>query len=281
MRKILLAFFLFQTIGFAIPICRVGEIRDVKFAEKLTDEKIRNDKIYKSYILVDDKTDQILIEDNINVSYPIASITKLMTVMVFLDNIDKNTDLEKKIKIKKQIANLPYGVRLKENAMYSLIDLIYYTLMMSSNSSAKALADSVSKDFVLLMNKKAKSLGLENTSFCTAHGLPPKYTKTCLDVSSAYDVYKMTKYAIENYPLIAKITSTKYKNVGGINLINSNELLRTNNNIKGVKTGYHNLAGYNISILFDDGENKMYQVILGSDTEKNRKKISEIIFENR
>lgn len=277
MKKNILIFLLFQTLTFSVPFCRVGEIKDNNYSEELSYKKIEDNKIYKSYILVDGITNEILIEDDIDFPYPIASLTKLMTAMVVLDN---NSDIDKKIKISFRDANFPYGVRIKANNEYSIRDLLYFMLMMSSNSSAEALANSVSKDFIDLMNKKAEYLGLKNTSFCTAHGLPPKYTNTCIDLSSASDVYKMTKYALENYPIISEITSTKYKKIDGINLINSNELLRTNDKVKGVKTGFHDIAGYNISILFENNGVKLYEVILGSNSDENRKLISEMVLKN-
>lgn len=269
-KKLTLILFMVSLLSFSGLECKLDDKDKITYSKDLSYLKIKNEKIYKSYLLVRDDG-EVLIEDNSDEALPLASLTKIMTAMVVLDNIK---DLNEEITINKEEANIPYGVRLKEGKKYKVIDLMYFMLMMSSNSSAQALANSVSNNFIGLMNKKAQEIGANSASYCSANGLPPSYTHSCLDIASAKDVYKISKYALENYPLIAKITSTKYKTINNINLINSNELLRTNKYIKGIKTGYHKIAGYNISILYDNNKNRLYEIILGSDTENNRKLIS-------
>ncbi|WP_156285828.1 D-alanyl-D-alanine carboxypeptidase family protein [Oceanivirga salmonicida] len=270
MKKYIIISLLFSFISFSSLECKVDEINNENYTEELSYLKIKDEKIYKSYLLADDKG-EILIQDNIYDVLPIASLTKIMTAMVVLDNIE---NLNEKVKVDKYESKIPYGVRLKENSKYTIYELLNFMLIKSSNSSAQVLADSVSNDFPELMNKKAQEIGATSAHFCTPHGLPPKYTNTCVDEASASDIYLISKYAIENYPLIAEITSTKHKNIANKNLENTNDLLGDYPGIVGIKTGFHNLAGYNISILYENNDKKLYEVILGSDSSEYRSLIS-------
>ncbi len=266
---------LLPLITFSSLKCNVDNIQNNEFSEGLSYLKIANDEIYKSYLLVNDNGD-ILIDDNSNAVLPLASITKLMTAMVVLDNIkDTNTVF----RVNKKESKIPYGLKLKNNSSYTVYELLHFMLINSSNSSAQVLADNVSDNFISLMNKKADVIGANTASYCTPHGLPPKYTNTCLDIASAKDVYKISKYAIDNYPLIAQITSTKYKRIANKNLENTNDLLGLYPGILGIKTGFHDQARYNISILYENNGRKLFEVILGSDSSENRSLISTTVLD--
>lgn len=231
--------------------------------------KIENDKIYKSYLLARDN--EILISDNIDDIRPLASLTKIMTAMVVLDNVK---DLNEKITITSKQSNIPYGAKLKKSEVYTVYELLKLMLIKSTNSAAQALADHVSDNFVDLMNDKARKLNISGINYCTVHGLPPSYTNTCLDMGSAKALYEISKYAIENYKIIAEIVKIKNDKIKKHNIVNTNDLLEEIYGIKGLKTGYHKLAGYNISIYYEDGDTKLYEIILGSDSAKNRSKIT-------
>lgn len=231
--------------------------------------KIENDKIYNSYLLA--KDNEILISDNIDEIRPLASLTKIMTAMVVLDNV-KN--LNEKVTISSKEANIPYGARLKTSEVYTVYELLKLMLIKSTNSAAMALADHVSDNFVELMNEKARKLNISDINYCTVHGLPPSYTNTCLDMGSAKAVYEISKYAIENYEIIAEIARIKNDKIKRHNIVNTNDLLEKVYGIKGLKTGYHKLAGYNISIYYEDEDTRLYEIILGSDSAKNRSKIT-------
>lgn len=273
-KKKYLAILLLPTISFTSLLCNFGEKNIKKYNYDIAKLKIKNNEIYKSYILADENN--IYIKDNENEILAIASITKLMTAMIVLDNVN---DINNEIVISKYASKVPYGTKIKEKEKYTVEELLKLMLISSTNAASQALSEYVSNDFINLMNEKAKQIGTTTARYCTAHGLPPKYTNTCMDEASAYDIYLITKYAIENYPKIREIVSISEDIIANKRIKNTNELLTKIEGIKGAKTGFHNKAGYNISIFYEKNGKKIYEVILGSDSSDNRSKITKEIIE--
>lgn len=240
-------------------------------ANQIKKLKLDNANIYKAYLLADNQG-HVLYKDESEKVLPIASLTKLMTAMVVLDH-EKN--LNKYITVTKDIAKIPFGAHLKVGEKYTIKQLLYIMLVRSTNSAAKLLANTVSKsNFENLMNAKAKSIGARTARFCTPNGLPPRYTGKCMDVASARDIYKISRYAINYYPVIRQIVSTEDIKIKKLNLKNTNTLLGLSRNIVGIKTGYHNEAEFNISVLYSIKGKKYYEIILGSDSPVDREKLS-------
>ncbi len=202
---------------------------------------------------------------NMEVRRPIASLTKLMTAVVVLENYN----LSDVIKISKnniEREGLQGDLRLSEEI--SVRSLLAIMLIDSSNDAASALADK-RIDFTLLMNKKAENLGLKNTHFVNADGLDED-----LNYSSALDIAKIFNYLINTHPEILDILKIKYmvvySNDGKIEhrLKNTNELLGRISEVVAGKTGYTDKAGGSLILLisgldFGSKEN-VITVILGS-----------------
>lgn len=138
--------------------------------------------------------------------------------------------------------NEVYGASLylKENEKISLRNLLYGLLLRSGNDAAVVIANNVSKnesEFVKLMNKKAKELNMKNTKFSNPHGLDNKNE----NISTAYDLALLTKYAMKN-KTYKKITKTKKRtfktNLNNYEIFNKNSLLITYKPCNGGKTGY-------------------------------------------
>lgn len=267
--KILVLFIIFSFNSFSSLKCNIEDKVYNKYSSKLSYLKIENNDLYRAYLLVNN--DEILIEDNKDKVLPLASVTKIMTAMVVLDNV-KN--LDEIVPISKKTLSVPYGTKLDSKINYTVKDLLYIMLISSTNAAAEALKEYVSSDFISLMNEKAKQIGANTATYCTSHGLPPRYTNSCMDSASAYDVYKISKYAIENYELIREIVSTDKINIKGHNLKNTNELLTKIDGVKGLKTGFHNDSMYNIVIYYNKNNDNIFEVILGSDSTKNRTMIT-------
>lgn len=202
----------------------------------------------ESYLLYDAERDLILYSKNIEKKMFIASLTKLMTAMVVLDNAAPEEIAfvsQNAVKTEGEMGNLVVGEKI------SVGNLLRALLIESSNDAAAALAEYIENKtaenggerlkFVELMNEKAAELGLKNTRFTTPSGLNGNY-------STALDLVRLTKAAF-NYPLLWKITKLKsadvYSDDGKINhhLTNSNKLLAEFQNILGGKTGYTEEAG--------------------------------------
>ncbi len=197
-------------------------------------------------IIVESTKDKILYQKNINQVRPIASLTKLMTALIILENLD----LEEIVAIsQKAIAAYGDSGNLTVNEKISVRNLLYPLLMESSNDAAIALAEALEnsqksdlggdKDltFLELMNKKAEELGLTKTHFVEPSGYQAG------NLSTALDLAELVKYTL-NRPFLWQILGTAAidlpptDNSPGHHLINTNQLLSRWPNIIGGKTGY-------------------------------------------
>ncbi|KPJ56724.1 hypothetical protein AMJ49_04175 [Parcubacteria bacterium DG_74_2] len=204
----------------------------------------------------------------------IASLTKLMTASVSLDIYE----LEQKIEISKTaVAQAEERGELKPGDILAIKDLLYIVLVESSNDAAQALAEGKDKnEFMVLMNKKAESLKMENTYFSNPSGLDPKNKETP-NLSTAKDLSRLVKYLIFNQPQILEITralsyEVRQENsfhhfIGG----NINILLQEIPEIIGGKTGYTEKAGGCITIVLEaPNQGYIINVILGSESSQSR-----------
>ena len=144
-----------------------------------------------SEILLEMNSGRIIYENNAKERKLIASITKIMTAIITIEN----AGLEEKVKVGKEILKM-YGtnIYLQEGEIITIEDLLYGLILRSGNDAAIVLATYIGgteEKFVDLMNKKAKELGMENTTFQNSHGLDD-YTE---NYSSAYDMALLSSYA--------------------------------------------------------------------------------------
>ncbi len=197
-----------------------------------------------SAIVSDKQSGEVLFEKNADFARPIASLTKLMTALVFLDN---NPGWDKVIQL--QSEDMTYGAKLFASAGETLTvkDLFYTMLIGSANNAARALARSTGlpeAEFVNGMNKKAESLDMNDTKF---------YEPTGLDVrnkSTARDLIKLTDKALSIFSISQITTSRSYNfniiNTGRYHHIENTNLLVHGSDLYliGGKTGYLDEAGY-------------------------------------
>jgi len=210
--------------------------------------------------------DEVIYGKDIDTVRPIASITKLMTVMVV---IDSGLDLDEKITVTKDDRDLVQltGSRLEYGARLSRREMILIAIMASENRAATALGRNYPGGmtaFVEAMNKKAKSLGMSNSHFSGPAGL---------DVgnrSTARDLARMIK-AAEGYDLIRQASTTTrievrpYPKRGPLVYANTNRLLKNDTwNISLSKTGYINESGRCLVMRAEIGGEQVYIVLLNS-----------------
>ncbi|MEK6714643.1 MAG: D-alanyl-D-alanine carboxypeptidase family protein [Candidatus Omnitrophota bacterium] len=193
----------------------------------------------KSAVVVDARTNKILYAKNINLHIPPASCAKIMTALLVLEKIE----LDKLITVSKRAASIePSKAGLRWGSQYRSADLLAACLMSSANDASIALAEEIcgsESEFVKLMNEKAKKIGMENTRFANATGLPSKKIE---QYSTVYDLARMMRYAL-NKPQIVELMNKKEKFISGsdgrkIYLRNHNKMLwKKPKSIIG-KTGY-------------------------------------------
>lgn len=202
-----------------------------------------------AWILVDEESGEQLAGKNVSEELPIASTTKIMTALVVFE---EGVSLDEEVTVSAEAAKYarpPYSnVGLRQGDTLTVRELLKAAMLESGNDAAYALADYVGrgsvKRFVKMMNRQAKEMGLEDTSFENPVGLddPDHY-------SSASDLAKMARAAL-SHPALRKLVDTPSAVIdtdgaGGreISLQNTNELLASYPSATGVKTGTTPAAG--------------------------------------
>ena len=209
---------------------------------------------------------QVLHQADARKRLPIASITKLMTVLVATEHArlsDVVTVSARAASVEGSTVNLRPGERI------SVRDLVYAALIQSANDAANALADFVSaktgKSFVGLMNGRARELGLGDTSFVRPDGLDAPG-----QLSSARDVTKLARAAMR-IPLLRRIVSRRSATIaGGRTLHTWNDLLGSFPGLIGVKTGHTSAAGWSQVAAARRRTITVYATLLGSPSRSRR-----------
>lgn len=210
-----------------------------------------------------------LYKKNENESLPIASLTKLMSALIILED-PENFNLSKAIIISENAAgqgDTPNYGNLKSGEKYTIEKLLNLTLIYSSNDAVFALAEINGEDnFVSEMNEKAKEIGLKETNFVNPHGLD----NATLNLSSASDLAILAEYILKNKPLVFEISSKSYSADSIENGI-SKLILKEGQKIIGGKTGYTKIAKGCMLFVFQNENNSTFvNVILGTETEEGR-----------
>ncbi len=277
-----------------VPLKQIEGQNTSKKNKIIIKEPIRIDKqnqevqsMAQAGIVIDLKTEKILWQKNFQEKKNIASLTKLVSTLVFLET---NPDWEKKIKIIKQdeIGGARLNVNFREEI--TIKDLFYSGLIGSKNNAFLALVRSTSfskKEFVEKMNNKVQKIGLKNTHFVDPTGLNSN------NLSTAYEMAQLAKIAFENSEIKKILIIDKYtfwtfseqKKLREIIVKNTNELLESSLKIKAGKTGFSNEAGSCLVIQTENQKgDEIIAVLLGNKTKeinfKEMEKLIEWIFTN-
>ena len=238
-------------------------------------------KKVKSGILLDADTRRVLWSKNSKQAVPIASMTKMMTVLLISEDI-KNGKIspKKQIKVSRKAAAIGGSdVWLDPRETFPLNELLKAVVIKSANDAAYLVAENAGggdvKKFVKRMNAKAGELGLKSASFSNPHGLPERNRKD--NVCSSEDMLVIAEELLK-YPEIMKLTSTKVaylpRKVGKIKktmLLNTNKLIRNGcPGVDGMKTGYTNKAGSCITVTCSRNGKRLILVLAGCKGSKLR-----------
>lgn len=196
-----------------------------------------------AYIVMDSDNQRVLEGNNIHSSHLIASISKIMTSLVVINN----TDLKKEVIINNEVLkSYGSGIYVEVGEKISIESLLYGLMLRSGNDAAIALAYEVGgsmEGFAKLMNDTARTLNMQNTIFLNSHGLEENSKKG--NTSTVYDMAILSSYAISN-DTYKKISGTKKytvkTNYKTYIWNNKNKLLSMYENTTGGKTGYTELA---------------------------------------
>lgn len=227
----------------------------------------------KSAMLIESTTGKILFEKNSHEKRSPASMTKIMTLLLTMESLEKgNIKLEDKVFISKNASSMGgTQIFVAENTYVSVNNLLKGIGIASANDASVAIAEYIGgteENFVAMMNKRAKELGCQNTNFKNSHGLDEKD-----HYSTASDISIIARELVK-YPLAIKTTSTyeDYIEVSGENhwLVNTNKLVKFYNGIDGLKTGYTDNALYCLTATMNKNNMRLISVVMGVNTKDNR-----------
>lgn len=240
---------------------------------------IRGNSDYVAMLIGDGKGN-IIYEENMYLLHPFASVTKLMTGLIVIEEVEKgNFSLDEQVLIRPQSALMGGSrVELYWGSYMTLRDLLYASLMHSANNATYALAEHIGgsiNKFVEKMNAKAKELNMKDTIYYTPAGLPPSMNGgSGTDVGTVEDIYKLSVYALKNKSLMSIVGRKTYiidNSKEKVRIFNRNPLFEMFDNITGLKTGHHTDAGYNMTLSFKENNKDYIIVLFGAETEDIRK----------
>ena len=221
-------------------------------------------------IIYNPENGQVLWEENSNTQRSIASITKVMTALVFMEN---NPDLTREVVVDRADVRAASTTYLRAGYTLSTDNLLHLTLIASDNAAARALARVSaygSKGFIDRMNEKARELGLDSTSYADPSGL------LAANVSSAYDMARLITFAAADERISSVMRTANYSfNVGRrtIAVHSTNQLVMKGDvDVLGGKTGFISKAGYCLATLLrlPQGGPQVAVVVLGARSNAGR-----------
>ncbi len=222
-----------------------------------------NDLKASSAILVDAKSGGILFKKNPDEKLPIASITKIMSMLLIMEELDSG-----KISLSDMVKTSEYAygfggsqVYLEPGEEFSLEDMLKAIAIHSANDATVAVAEKIagSEDaFVQMMNAKADELGMENSRFLDCTGLTDEG-----HYCTAKDIAIMSRELIVKHPGILKYTKMWHSPFRDMELYNRNKLVRHYDGATGLKTGYTDKAGHCVSATAERNGMSLISVVLG------------------
>lgn len=233
---------------------------------------------YLGAILVDAATGKVLFEDNADArGYP-ASIVKLMTLLIVLEELQAKTiSLQDIVTVTASAAKIGGSqVFLEEHETFSIDDLLYALIVQSANDAAVALALHIAGTtdaFVEMMNKKAQELGMAGTIFHSVHGLPPGKGQQP-DVMTPRDIATLCRELLK-YPDALRYTSTREKTLRAESskpfiMRTHNHLLGSFEGCDGFKTGFFRAAGFSLAVTATKKGARAITVVMGCIDRKKR-----------
>ena len=253
MKKILFVFLILVSL-FIIP---------VKAEEQMASNA-------KSAILIEASTGTILFEKSSNEKFAPASMTKMMSLLIIMENIDNgNLEMDEIVKASKHAASMGGSqIYLEENEEMKVEDMLKGITIGSANDATVALAERIAgteDKFVEMMNAKVKELGLKNTNFKNSTGLDEAN-----HYSSSYDMAIIAKELVKHKKILdfSSIYETYLRTDSDSKfwLVNTNKLVRFYKGVDGLKTGYTEEAGYCLTATINKDNMRLIAVVMGEPT---------------
>lgn len=230
----------------------------------------------KSSIMIEASTGTILFEKNAHEKLAPASMTKMMSMLLIVESIDKGIiRWEEMVTVSENASGMGGSqILLETNEQMSVKDLFKGIAVASGNDAVVAMAEKIAgteSNFVSMMNKRAKELGLKNTNFKNPHGL-----EAANHYSSAYDMAMIAKELVKHEEIFEYTSIYEdYLRKGTdreLWLVNTNKLVRFYKGVDGLKTGYTKEAGYCLTSTAKKNGMRIITVVMGEPDIKTRQK---------
>ncbi len=226
----------------------------------------------ESAILIEQSSGKILYEKNSHDKLRPASVTKIMSILLIMEALDRgDITLDTQVPCSEKASSMGGSqIWLDQTETLSVHEMLKAICVVSANDCTVAMAEYLAGSeelFVQKMNERAKELGMNDTTFKNCHGIDEDGHLT-----SSYDISLMSKELLQNHPSITNYTTIWMDNLrdGKSELVNTNKLIRTYEGATGLKTGSTSLALYNLSASATRGDLSLIAVVLRAPTPKIR-----------
>lgn len=237
-------------------------------------EDLKLTETAKSSILIEASTGEIIHDNNANERLAPASMTKIMSLIIIMEEIEKGSiTLDEVITVSENASKMGGSqIYLEAGEKMTVNDLLKAICVGSANDAVVALAERISgteEAFVFRMNEEVKKLGLKNTNFENATGLDAKN-----HYSSAYDMANMARELVKHDKILEYSgiyeTYLRQNTNKKFWLVNTNKLIKTYDGMDGLKTGYTTEAGYCLTATAKRNNMRLIGVIMGEETSQKR-----------
>jgi len=223
-----------------------------------------------AWILMDADSGRVLVEHNADERLAPASLTKLMTAYLVERELDRGNIAPEDLVPISEKAWRTGGSKMfiEVDTLVSVDELLKGIIIVSGNDASVAMAEYLAggeRPFADLMNQHATRLGMHNTNFVNATGLPDEN-----HYSSARDLALLSQYIINDYPEHYAHYASKQFSYGGIEQPNRNRLLWRDNSVDGLKTGWTEDAGYCLVASAKRDDMRLISVVMGTESEEAR-----------
>jgi len=225
---------------------------------------------YSSFV-IDAETGKVLVEHEPDTLTPPASLTKMMTLYLVFDNLEKGKlSLNQQFVVSRHAAaQAPSNLDLQPGELLPVRDLILAIVTHSANDAAAVLAEGLAGSepgFAERMTAEARRLGMTNTVFHNASGLPADPQNT----TTARDLVTLARALYQNFPGEYHYFSTEEFTFHGRSYPNHNHLMQSFEGMDGIKTGYINDSGFNLAASAVRDNHRLIGVVLGGESAHSR-----------
>ncbi len=271
MKKKIICILIIALLAAMLPMASIPA-QDEDFDIGIVNQKVLSSDIEnldsRSFILVEESTGQVLLEKNSAMRYPMASLTKIMTTYIIMDEIKKgNIGYDDIITASEYACSFGGSqVWLAPGEQFTLREMINAIELHSANDAAVAVAEAIAGNeasFVRLMNNKAEELGMNDTKYLDCTGLTDEG-----HYSTAADIARLARSLVQVHPEILEFTSKLSEpfreDEGRVDMYNRNKLIQYYKGATGLKTGFTTLAGHCLAATAERDGFSLISILMGA-----------------